>query len=100
MILLEFTKCCTCRHGPRAVLGLEQWLTFLFVFRTEGLTIAVAGGVVLGIFAGLTMLITVFFHRHQYVITCQPRSSRESRAVLSKRLHSIRPVHDLLAMLL
>ena len=30
-----------------------------------GLTIAVAGGIVLGIFAGLTMLITVFFHRHQ-----------------------------------
>jgi len=38
------------------------------VILTEGLTIAVAGGVVLGIFAGLTMLITVFFHRHQYVI--------------------------------
>jgi len=38
---------------------------FLFVFIAQGLTIAVAGGVVLGIFAGLTMLITVFFHRHQ-----------------------------------
>jgi len=37
----------------------------VIIIVTEGLTIAVAGGVVLGIFAGLTMLITVFFHRHQ-----------------------------------
>ena len=44
------------------------------VIVSEGLTIAVAGGVVLGIFAGLTMLITVFFHRHQYVQTRRPIS--------------------------
>ena len=48
--------------------SIAKLLWPLFVFFTEGLTIAVAGGIVLGIFAGLTMLITVFFHRHQYVI--------------------------------